>query len=32
MIDKWLGRSAADLGRAIEAGKINPVDLTEAFG
>ena len=31
MIDKWLGRSAADLGRAIEAGKINPVDLTEAY-
>jgi len=31
MMDKWLGRSAADLGRAIEAGKINPVDLTEAY-
>jgi aspartyl-tRNA(Asn)/glutamyl-tRNA(Gln) amidotransferase subunit A len=31
MMDKWLGRSAADLGRAIDAGKINPVDLTEAF-
>ena len=31
MIDKWLGRSAGDLGRAIEAGKINPVDLTEAY-
>jgi aspartyl-tRNA(Asn)/glutamyl-tRNA(Gln) amidotransferase subunit A len=31
MMDKWLGRSAAELGRAIEAGKINPVDLTEAF-
>ncbi len=31
MMDKWLGRSAADLGRAIDAGKVNPVDLTEAF-
>ena len=31
MMDKWLGRSAAELGRAIEAGKVNPVDLTEAY-
>lgn len=30
-MDKWLGRSAADLGRAIAAGKLHPVDLTEAY-
>lgn len=28
---KWLGRTAADLGRAIEAGKLHPVDLVESF-
>lgn len=27
----WFNMTAADLGRAISAGKINPVDLTEAF-
>ncbi|WP_147109488.1 amidase [Tateyamaria sp. syn59] len=27
----WLGKSAADLGRAIGAGEVNPVDLAEAF-
>ncbi|MFN7051528.1 MAG: amidase family protein, partial [Gemmobacter sp.] len=30
-MDKWLGRRAADLGRAIGAGKLHPVELTEAF-
>lgn len=30
-MDKWLGRTAADLGRAIEAGKLHPVYLTEAY-
>ncbi|MFD1509999.1 amidase [Lacimonas salitolerans] len=30
-MDEWLTTSAAELGRAIEAGKIDPVDLTEAF-
>ncbi|SEN80970.1 aspartyl-tRNA(Asn)/glutamyl-tRNA(Gln) amidotransferase subunit A [Gemmobacter aquatilis] len=30
-MDKWLGRTAADLGRAIGAGKLHPVDLTEAY-
>jgi aspartyl-tRNA(Asn)/glutamyl-tRNA(Gln) amidotransferase subunit A len=27
----WQGKSAGDLGRAIAAGKADPVDLTEAF-
>ena len=27
----WLTKSAADLGRAIETGEIDPVDLTETF-
>lgn len=27
----WQGRSAGDLGRAIGAGKLDPVDLTEGF-
>ncbi|KIC49935.1 amidase family protein [Tateyamaria sp. ANG-S1] len=27
----WLGKSAADLGRAIGAGEVNPVDLAKAF-
>lgn len=27
----WQGKSAGDLGRAIAAGKLDPVDLTEAF-
>lgn len=30
-MDKWLGKSAGDLGRAIGAGKLHPVDLTEAY-
>ena len=31
MAGNWLWMTAADLGRAIEAGKIHPVELTEAF-
>jgi aspartyl-tRNA(Asn)/glutamyl-tRNA(Gln) amidotransferase subunit A len=31
MAKNWLHMSACDLGRAIGAGKINPVELTEAF-
>lgn len=31
MSDDWLWMSAADLGRGIGAGKIDPVDLTEAY-
>ena len=31
MSGKWLWTSAADLGRGIAAGKIHPVELTEAF-
>ena len=31
MAGNWLWMTAADLGRGIEAGKINPVELTEAF-
>lgn len=31
MSDAWLTQSAADLGRGIGAGKIDPVALTEAF-
>ena len=31
MSGQWLWQSAADLGRGIAAGKINPVELTEAF-
>ena len=31
MADNWLWMTAGDLGRAIGAGKINPVELTEAF-
>ena len=31
MANNWLWMTAADLGRAIEAGKIHPVELTEAF-
>ncbi len=31
MTADWLTRSAADLGRAIAAGKIDPVELTDAF-
>jgi aspartyl-tRNA(Asn)/glutamyl-tRNA(Gln) amidotransferase subunit A len=31
MAGNWLWMTAADLGRAIEAGKINAVELTEAF-
>ncbi|NBC96922.1 MAG: amidase, partial [Deinococcus-Thermus bacterium] len=27
----WKGRTAAELGRGIEAGAIDPVELTEAF-
>ncbi|MEL7027437.1 MAG: amidase family protein, partial [Pseudomonadota bacterium] len=30
-MDAWLKSSAADLGRDIGAGKIDPVDLTDAF-
>ena len=30
-IGAWLSRSAAEQGRAIEAGRIDPVDLTQAF-
>ena len=30
-MDKWLWASAADLGRSIGAGEIDPVDLTETF-
>jgi aspartyl-tRNA(Asn)/glutamyl-tRNA(Gln) amidotransferase subunit A len=31
MSGKWMWMTAADLGRGIAAGKINPVELTEAF-
>ena len=31
MADNWLWMTAGDLGRAIGAGKINPVDLTEGY-
>ncbi len=31
MSGQWLWQSATDLGRGIAAGKINPVELTEAF-
>jgi aspartyl-tRNA(Asn)/glutamyl-tRNA(Gln) amidotransferase subunit A len=31
MSGKWMWMTAADLGRGIEAGKINAVELTEAF-
>lgn len=31
MSDDWRRMSAADLGRGIEAGRIDPVDLTETF-
>ncbi len=31
MTNNWLSMSAADLGRGIGAGEIDPVDLTEAF-
>lgn len=31
MAGNWLWMTAADLGRGIEAGKINPMELTEAF-
>lgn len=31
MAGNWLHMTASDLGRAIAAGKIHPVDLTEAF-
>jgi aspartyl-tRNA(Asn)/glutamyl-tRNA(Gln) amidotransferase subunit A len=31
MSAKWLWMTAADLGRGIEAGKIHPMELTEAF-
>lgn len=27
----WLGSTAADLGRAIGAGKVDPIDLTQAY-
>jgi len=30
-MDDWLWASAADLGRGIEAGKIDPVELTEVY-
>lgn len=30
-MDNWLTASAADLGRGIEVGRIDPVDLTETF-
>lgn len=30
-MDEWLWESAADLGRGIEAGHIDPVDLTETY-
>ncbi len=30
-MDAWQTSSAADLGRGIEAGRIDPVDLTESF-
>jgi aspartyl-tRNA(Asn)/glutamyl-tRNA(Gln) amidotransferase subunit A len=30
-MDKWIWASAADLGRSIGAGEIDPVDLTETF-
>lgn len=30
-IGAWLSKSAAEQGRAIEAGRIDPVDLTQAF-
>ena len=31
MSTKWLWMTAADLGRGIDAGKIHPMELTEAF-
>lgn len=31
MVQNWLGMSAGDLGRGIETGKIDPVDLTATF-
>jgi aspartyl-tRNA(Asn)/glutamyl-tRNA(Gln) amidotransferase subunit A len=31
MAEKWLWMNAADLGREIAAGKIHPVELTEAY-
>lgn len=31
MADDWRGMTAAELGRGIAAGRIDPVDLTEAF-
>ncbi len=31
MIDNWQSASACDLGRAIDAGKVDPLDLTKAF-
>ena len=31
MADNWLWMTAGDLGRGIGAGKINPVELTEAY-
>lgn len=31
MTHNWLWMTAADLGRGIEAGKINPMELTQAF-
>jgi aspartyl-tRNA(Asn)/glutamyl-tRNA(Gln) amidotransferase subunit A len=30
-MDDWRRMSAADLGRGIDAGRIDPVDLTECF-
>ena len=30
-VETWLNRSAAEQGRAIEAGRIDPVELTQAF-
>lgn len=30
-METWLSMTAADLGREIEAGRIDPVDLTEAY-
>ncbi|MBE3639100.1 amidase [Mangrovicoccus algicola] len=30
-MDEWRGRSAAELGRGIEAGRIDPVELATAF-
>ena len=30
-MDQWLYMTAADLGRGIASGEIDPIDLTEAY-